>query len=263
MMRKRFKYICSVFLATLLLSGSCRALNKEDVSKFLTVGIVGTGIILFTIDCLQGGKKSNQKDDTPPSNALKNEVPKNENLNKFTKRELLWIKLLAGCPVNNYKFKYNSCEKFRKDSNYNLEKNHDYIQIIFPNEKISEYANKEFYISGEKRNTWEQYLTSNKNILKKIQKNMALNVNRMIEFWNSKESFISWGHNYLRMTRVLISLKLFGLEEMHKNLLDKLTISFRNKAKEESLKIWKSTVDTKPLIPKDLFFRDIGIIDLK
>ena len=257
MMRKRFKYICSVFLATLLLSGSCRALNKEDVSKFLTVGIVGTGIILFTIDCLQGGKKSNQKDDITPSNALKNEVPKNENLNEFTKRELLWIKLLSGEALTDKErtegnFRYKSCKQFRDDSDENLERYHDYIQLLFPSEDPSGFENKDLYIS-KKSHVWTNYLKSNPEVLRKIQNTMVENCTRMMKFWKLSTMSPS-DHNLLRITRVLKSLKLFGLEEKYNELRRKLESVFGNTKSckkngfKETVKFWESTAIIKSLV---------------
>ena len=134
-------------------------------------------------------------------------------------------------------------------SNQQLEYCHNYIQWMFPTDKISLY------------NPWAPTLTQDDLLYfktDKIQKNMMVSLNIMLEFYGfiwdgdkivfldaNREHLNYWmypdSHNYLRITRILKSLKLFGLEDLAEKFfiaLDSLYAEYPNRI-GKSINYWK------------------------
>lgn len=182
--------------------------------------------------------------------------------NGFTPKESNWIQLLCGDKaISEYGFRYNSCKAFRDDSDDNLEKFHDFIQIMFPAIKQSKFANKDLYIE-KKPDAWKNFLRQNPEIYKNIRANMIANFISMLKFWkfdlsvDSKSSKLTSitahpekqdfnNHNASRVTRVLESLKLFGLNDEHKMFLDALNKGYSG---HKSLSFWNMTSSVCSLI---------------
>lgn len=167
-----------------------------------------------------------------------------------------WIKLLSGETTNDRSFIYKSGEDFRNDNDTNLEKYHNFIQVFFPNVDQSGSANYDLFINNC-RDKWKALLENNSEIFKKIQSEMRLNLVRMLNFWKFNASYDGNNnfkvslpkpsksqlrnlsdHNCLRASRVLIALRLFGLNEEHNQLLSILNESYPN---HQSLKFWNET----------------------
>lgn len=132
----------------------------------------------------------------------------------------------------NELFKFLLCEgkifgKFLPDiweySDTQLECNHDYIQLVFPIDTVSS-------VNGEAPIVNEDDLLLYQERLPQIRENMRKSFRRMLEFYglmfdDSGEKIVLcddfdkkhikwigvWSHNYLRITRILKSLCIFGL----------------------------------------------------
>lgn len=131
-----------------------------------------------------------------------------------------------------------------------LEKNHDYIQWLFPLKEKSRFNPSAPVLSDVTR-----YQT------KEIRENMIKSLDVLLDFYGLKrldgeivrlerfEKRKDWisknNHNYLRMTRILKSLVLFGLEKEAKMFLAQLeTIYLENKETigEKTFQFWKEAV---------------------
>ena len=189
----------------------------------------------------------------------------------FNDREKTWIRFLAGEEISDTGFRFRSCGAYREASNNDLENFHDYIQIVFPNESKSGYANEDLY-TGANLKSWKR-LIKNESVRFKIQKQLNLNLIRILEFWNfnvdlgknseikkisaNKKSIIfkrGGDHNHLRFTRVLNCLRLFGLHKEHELLLSSIknnneimNIINSDNSLTESKKLWVQTNEMKPL----------------
>ncbi|MDR1907231.1 MAG: hypothetical protein LBQ03_03395, partial [Puniceicoccales bacterium] len=192
--------------------------------------------------------------------------------NKFSARELKWIEFLIGKDVEG--LRYKNCQAFRNDTDDNLEKNHDYVQTIFPSWSPSAYANTDLYIS-HKAETWKALLSSCPNIRRNLWLNMQLNAIRMIHFWKFRFAF--WqdvpgtscnrtfvviednpqsplhregDHNTLRVTRLIGALTMFGSKgdaPLHEFLEGTLPKHYR---KSSSLQFWFSAWEKTPSLIK-------------
>lgn len=278
-MKKSFKRICSVLLTALIISNPCHAaISKKTVSKILfsSTAIVGlSAILIYGLHEFSKTKSSPKVPDKLPkvpnqSSNISNEISKINNetpkislhkaqinflekrkFDNFNNKEKAWIKFLSGEVLTpeeklKYNFRYSSCEEFRKDSDNNLEYFHDYIQVVFPNIIKSVYGNRDLYIEG-KEHFWKALL-SESSLKKNIQETMKKNYNRILNFWDNK-NLKSCDHNLLRITRVLISLKLFGLQEEYESLREYLTERFGNdQSFSNSMKYWNATEKTTSLV---------------
>lgn len=150
-----------------------------------------------------------------------------------------WINILSGKNAgksshNGEKWCYTSADQFRKDSDENLENYHNYIQVIFPNCDPG-MANHDLIVNDEFRKLWNEKVAKDPSLPTKVQQQMRLNFIRMLKFWGYKvdgdkngirsitfdsapEKAVAYkkkvdetDHNNLRITRVLIALRLFGL----------------------------------------------------
>ncbi len=190
---------------------------------------------------------------SPESQKTQNNLPETtkRELDNFNNKEKVWIKFLSGEVLTHeektkYNFRYSSCEEFRQDNDNNLECFHDYIQVVFPNIIKSVYGNRDLYIEG-KEGFWKALL-SDTSLKKNIQETMKKNYNRILNFWNNK-NLKSGDHNLLRITRVLISLKLFGLQEEYESLRKYLIERFGNEQSfSNSMKYWNATEKTASLV---------------
>lgn len=283
-MKKSFKSICSILLTSLVISNPCHALliSKKTVAKILVSGATAIGISAVVIYGLNKVFKTNPAPSTPnnenaspktnkksptkkvpfsPSKTNKStkvspgksrtNLPEKRNLNDFNNKERAWIKFLSGEVLTpeekaKYNFVYSSCEEFLQDNDENLESRHNYIQVVFPNIIKSVFSNTDLYIQG-KENLWKNIL-SNESTKKNIQETMRRNYNRILNFWDNK-SLGSNDHNILRMTRVLISLKLFGLQEEYENLKRYLINRFgEEESFSKSFEYWQATENTASLV---------------
>ncbi|MDQ5984253.1 MAG: hypothetical protein RUMPE_01294 [Eubacteriales bacterium SKADARSKE-1] len=165
----------------------------------------------------------------------------------FTPKEKAWIALLSGAEIpESFDFRYKSCREFCKDSDDNLENFHDYIQVIFPSEQASAYANSDLFI-GSRCDEWKQFLDDHPEICNQIQLNMKLNFVRMLEFWKFrvKGSLVEahpeqqnfHNHNNKRVTRVAHALLVFGLTKMNKKFINMLKQGY---FAHSSLGCWES-----------------------
>ena len=169
-----------------------------------------------------------------------------------------WVKLLCGKPAQG--FVYSSTKQFRDDNDGHLEGHHDYIQLMFPNDRPSSFQHSNLCIQ-KCYNEWDDVLKNNPNILPIIQNELRLNLIRILKFWKLDTKFtikdgkvdisqiqffdakssplnISGDHNNLRATRVLYALRLFGLNKEHKLFLDELNREFPT---HSSTKYWNDT----------------------
>lgn len=133
-------------------------------------------------------------------------------------------------------------------SKYKLEYTHNYIQRLFPTEQKSCYENAQI-INSEDIEILD----------KKIQNNMKKSFNVMLNFYDfeykdnvivpKNDAKFHWvsnkNHNYLRITRILKSLKIFGLEkEANDFYFALIKLSKIKKIDEISIKYWKNVIDS-------------------
>jgi hypothetical protein len=101
-----------------------------------------------------------------------------------------------------------------------LEKTHDYIQWLFPNREVSSVNPKAPLLTDE---VVEEF-KSNSYLLK----NVKISLDRMIKFYEMDEENPWWctknNHNYLRCTRILNTLREFGMIEELSEFYSKLMI---------------------------------------
>jgi hypothetical protein len=187
--------------------------------------------------------------------------------NELRERQLSWVRFLAGGTVQG--FCYPNCRAFWDDTDSNLERNHDYIQVVFPNLSPGS-ANKDLYIRGNVE-TWSALHRECPTLWLNVQINMVISALRMLHFWGLRiafpenverfmhnltvESFDGSDfphaitiidnrgsvlhkerdHNRLRLSRMIIALQLFGCED-HK---DKIGEYLRaNYPRDEAFNFW-------------------------
>lgn len=148
-----------------------------------------------------------------------------------------WIDILSGGTVTSGGWRYKSGADMRKDGFNGLESHHDYIQVFFPNKKVtSTQSNKDLYLDSEDfKEAWQRRKGDDPHILEKIQNEMKLNFKKMLTFWGfltdpnitfiipnegndatarRQQKICSSDHNNLRVTRVLLALRNFGLNNL-------------------------------------------------
>ena len=162
----------------------------------------------------------------------------NKGIKAFDKKEQTWIKFLMGEQIDDKSFRFNSCNEFRTASNNDLEKYHDFIQAVFPNLEKSSCENPDLYLNKNLKK-WQD-LMQDLEIRLKIQENLRLNLIRILTFFGFEVTlgdsskiiklkaktdgvaFKSGNHNGLRLTRVLICLKIFGLNREHQLIINSI-----------------------------------------
>jgi len=192
----------------------------------------------------------------------------------FNKDEVNWIKFLAGGESGKLsdgsEFRYKSYLDFYYDSQkethsikyHPLEAHHNYIQILFPARDKSGVTNKDFYLDKKIKN-WENFLKTNLDIYAAIKTHLMANLLHMLKFWkfnvtiengtlisikptNNQVFGSPTDHNNLRITRVMHSLRLFGLHNEHELLLKALETGY---PKHRSMdRFWSKTRDTEPIV---------------
>lgn len=130
-----------------------------------------------------------------------------------------YTKFLEGTEKDD---KGRTIEDILKLSNFNLESTHDYIQRVFPTDEQSMYSDAP-PLTVKDLEAFTQSITAQENMRKMYQ--------RMLVFWKlDGENYKEWGnifpvrlwnlignHNHKRITRVLKSLKLFGMDKEYKD----------------------------------------------
>lgn len=128
-----------------------------------------------------------------------------------------------------------------------LEKSHNYIQRLFPTTEESIFEKAPVV----DLKTDKKYINN-----PKIKENMIKSFKLMLNFYGfeynddkiidkqEQKHWISKGnHNYLRITRIITSLKIFGLEKeailFYEELLN---LSHTEKIDEKSLKYWENAI---------------------
>ena len=134
-------------------------------------------------------------------------------------------------------FKGRTLESIWSFSDEDIERTHDFIQILFPLNKQSESAFHGYYLDSEE--LIEQIRSSSKareNILKCSNWYLSF-LTRNVWLWNR-----NYDHNQLRITRVIECLRLLISEdEADKFYDDVLTIiKDNNKLNQTSLNFWKN-----------------------
>ena len=161
----------------------------------------------------------------------------------FDANEKEWIKFLAGQGDSCTQQRFKDCSKFLTwdtSGNSMMESKHDYVQIVFPTAEQSRYSNDDLYFDRLGKECWVKFFENNKNIFKKIRYNLNLRLIHMLKFWGFQVNinnethkieslsvdtsnsvvFINRDHNQQRFTRVLHCLRLFGLNDEYKLLID-------------------------------------------
>lgn len=134
-------------------------------------------------------------------------------------------------------FKGRTLESIWSFSDEDIERTHDFIQILFPLNKQSESAFHGYYLDSEE--LIEQIRSNSKareNILKSSNWYLSF-LTRNVWLWNR-----NYDHNQLRITRVIECLRLLISEdEADKFYDDVLTIiKDNNKVNQTSLNFWKN-----------------------
>ena len=134
-------------------------------------------------------------------------------------------------------FKGRTLESIWSFSDEDIERTHDFIQILFPLNKQSESAFHGYYLDSE--DLIEQIRSNSiarENILKSSNWYLSF-LTRNVWLWNR-----NYDHNQLRITRVIECLRLLISEdEADKFYDDVLTIiKDNNKVNQTSLNFWKN-----------------------
>ena len=128
-----------------------------------------------------------------------------------------------------------------------LEKSHNYIQRLFPTTKesifekaplINPVADKKHITNQKIRENMKKSFEIMLNFYGFEYKNKTIIDKKETKHWISKGN-----HNYLRITRIITSLKIFGLEAeailFYEALLN---LSHTEKIDEKSLKYWENAI---------------------
>lgn len=133
-------------------------------------------------------------------------------------------------------------------NNIKLEITHDYIQRVFPTMDKSKYSDVDIIKEPDLFNLW-----NDENALD----NVRLMYKRMLKLWKldgdkylNPKIFRYWvtknNHNYLRITRVLKSLKLLDLIPEYNDFsirIGKFMKLNENKINEETLMYWREAIN--------------------
>jgi len=111
------------------------------------------------------------------------------------------------------------------------EERHDFIQWIFPTKKISNY-NLEAPVLDDTTITYLKQLPA-------FNMNLTLLVNRFKMFLTKNSQFVSPNHNWLRISRVIDCLSIFGLYDVMFWFYDYCYVSMIDKT-HPSIEVWKS-----------------------
>lgn len=134
-------------------------------------------------------------------------------------------------------FKGRTLESIWSFSDEDIERTHDFIQILFPLNKQSESAFHGYYLDSEE--LIEQIRSNSKareNILKSSNWYLSF-LTRNVWLWNR-----NYDHNQLRITRVIECLRLLISEDEADKFYDDVLkiIKDDNKINQTSLNFWKN-----------------------
>jgi hypothetical protein len=188
--------------------------------------------------------------------------------NEFRGRQISWLRFLAGGTVQG--FRYLNFRDFWKDSDINLENEHDYVQVVFLNMKPSDYHNRDLYIEDNVE-TWRALHRECPTLWGNMRINMVISTLRMLHFWGLRIAFSenlerfmhnltvenfgdfdfphaitiidnpnsvlhrAGNHNRLRLTRVIMALQLFGCEDYSDKIREYLEANY---PRDESFNLW-------------------------
>ena len=133
-------------------------------------------------------------------------------------------------------FKGRTLESIWSFSDEDIERTHDFIQILFPLNKPSESAFHGYYLDSE--DLIEQIRSNTiarENILKSSNWYLSF-LTRNVWLWNR-----NYDHNQLRITRVIECLRLLISEDEADKFYDDVLkiIKDNNKVNQTSLNFWK------------------------
>ena len=134
-------------------------------------------------------------------------------------------------------FKGRTLESIWSFSDEDIERTHDFIQILFPLNKQSESAFHGYYLDSE--DLIEQIRSNSiarENILKSSNWYLSF-LTRNVWLWNR-----NFDHNQLRITRVIECLRLLISEDEADKFYDDVLkiIKDNNKVNQTSLNFWKN-----------------------
>ena len=134
-------------------------------------------------------------------------------------------------------FKGRTLESIWSFSDEDIERTHDFIQILFPLNKPSESAFHGYYLDSE--DLIEQIRSNTiarENILKSSNWYLSF-LTRNVWLWNR-----NYDHNQLRITRVIECLRLLISEDEADKFYDDVLkiIKDNNKVNQTSLNFWKN-----------------------
>lgn len=134
-------------------------------------------------------------------------------------------------------FKGRTLESIWSFSDEDIERTHDFIQILFPLNKPSESAFHGYYLDSE--DLIEQIRSNTiarENILKSSNWYLSF-LTRNVWLWNR-----NYDHNQLRITRVIECLRLLIAEDEADKFYDDVLkiIKDNNKVNQTSLNFWKN-----------------------
>ena len=134
-------------------------------------------------------------------------------------------------------FKGRTLESIWSFSDEDIERTHDFIQILFPLNKPSESAFHGYYLDSE--DLIEQIRSNSiarENILKSSNWYLSF-LTRNVWLWNR-----NYDHNQLRITRVIECLRLLISEDEADKFYDDVLkiIKDNNKVNQTSLNFWKN-----------------------
>ena len=134
-------------------------------------------------------------------------------------------------------FKGRTLESIWSFSDEDIERTHDFIQILFPLNKPSESAFHGYYLDSE--DLIEQIRSNSiarENILKSSNWYLSF-LTRNVWLWNR-----NYDHNQLRITRVIECLRLLISEDEADKFYDDVLkiIKDNNRVNQTSLNFWKN-----------------------
>lgn len=149
--------------------------------------------------------------------------------------------------------KHRMITDFQRYGDFRLEWSHNYIQRIFPLQEPSMFSNAPLITDAEVKEIRES---------RPAQDNIRKVYITMLRFWKIDDAHIrKWGndapvrfwntpdnHNHFRMTRVLKSLKLLGMEREYQDFSTRLSylLSLRDSGvvhiSDETSQIWKENM---------------------
>ncbi len=162
-----------------------------------------------------------------------------KNTNEKDKGTGYLFNFLEGTGTDDYGRKIEDIWKLSFDEKEYL---HNYIQRIFPTDEMSKFdADAEIITKRE-----AAVLAKNKMIIANMKKSYDV----MLDFYGLKQYekhklenwLVKYNHNHLRLTRILKSLRLFGLNKEAKELYKKLLGIAKAKVDPIALRNWEEAM---------------------